>query len=82
MLVIEVVPQAFQGPQGPRVAGKGSGALRCALWKTDVKDLQEVLLLTGLQPVSVNFRIRPMHTLSVHRHQYRCKFYSTVRAGY
>ena len=60
---------------------KGVGELICALWETDVKYLWDVFRLTDRQPVQVNFRLRPMYTLSVCRHLFRSKFYSAFPPG-
>ena len=68
VLVVEVAPQAVPGSQGPCSDGKGGGALRCALQKNDIKDLQDVFRLTNRQPVPVNLRLRPVYTPSVRRH--------------
>ena len=46
VMVVKVVPQAVPGPQGPRESGKGAWALIYALWKTDIKDLQNVFHMT------------------------------------
>ena len=59
VLAVKMVPQAVPDTQGPREVGKGVWALRHVLWETDVKYLQNVLRLTDLQPVPVNFRICP-----------------------
>ena len=81
VLAAEVVPQDVPCTQGPREDRKGAGALRCALWKTEVKDLRYVFHLNGQQTVPLNLQLCPMHTSSVHRHQYHGKFYSTVQTG-
>ena len=36
LIAVEVVPQVIPGLQGTPAAGKGAGAMRCALRKTDV----------------------------------------------
>ena len=46
VLAVNVVPQAIQGPRGTQADGKWGWALRHALWKTDVKDLRNILRLT------------------------------------
>ena len=78
VLGFEVVPHAVTGPQGTWVSGKGAGALRFYLHKTNVKDLQDVFRLTDQKPVSVNLWLCPTNTPSVRRHQYPGKLYSEV----
>ena len=81
VLVVKMVPQTVPGSQGTQAAKKRAWALRSDLRGTDVKYLRNVFRLTDRQPVPVNFRIRPMHTLSVRRHQTRGKLNSSVRSG-
>ena len=73
-----MVLKAVPGTQGPQAHRKGAWALRHSHQKTDVKYLQNVFFLTGYQPLAVNLRLRPMHTMYVHRHQTCGKFYSAV----
>ena len=46
VLEVKVVTQAVPGPQGPRESRKGAWALMYTLWKTDIKDLQNVFHMT------------------------------------
>ena len=53
----------------------------CAVWKTDVKNLQDVFYLTDRKPVPVNFFLCPTNMPSVLFHQYCSKLYFTLWEG-
>ena len=46
VLEVKVVPQAVPVPQGPQADRKWAWSLMRALWKTDIKDLQNVFHMT------------------------------------
>ena len=78
VLTVLVVPQDVSGLKGPQAERKDSWKLICAVWKTDVKNLQDVFCLTDRKPVPVNFFLCPMNIPSVLFHQYCSKLYFTL----
>ena len=46
VLPVEVTPDSVPGPRQSWAPGEVAGALVCDLWKTDVKDMWDVLPLT------------------------------------
>ena len=68
VLVVKLIPQFVPGMQGPQADGKGTLALGHALQKNDVKYLRNFFHLTHQQPVQIDFRLSPMHSISVLHH--------------